>query len=218
MRVFHLTTAQHGVSDLALQRIKVSRFNELNDPFELLGVNLADKDLRAAFRTTKNEIDKEKGLICFSRNWKNPLLWGHYADRHTGIALGFEIPDALLAPVLYEKRLVDCHSYFKNGKPTKDFVDRLIRTKFYDWKYENEMRLFVRLDHTTVEGGKYFCSFSDELKLVEVVLGPNCALPIDGIRQILKQQGSTAVVTKARIAFSRFQVLENKVATKADSD
>ena len=87
MRVFYLTGAQYGISNIALRRIKVSRFSELNDPFELLGVSLADKAKRKAFRLTKEKIDKSKGLICFSRNWRNPVLWGHYAEKHTGIAL-----------------------------------------------------------------------------------------------------------------------------------
>jgi hypothetical protein len=28
--------------------------------------------------------------------WHNPLLWSHYADRHRGMALGFDTDDAIL--------------------------------------------------------------------------------------------------------------------------
>ena len=216
MRVFYFTGAQYGIGNIALRRIKVSRFGELNDPFELLGVNLSDKAKRAAFRKTKEELDKSKGLICFSRTWKNPVLWGHYAEKHTGVALGFDIPDAYLVPVIYAKRLLDADLHLKSGRPTKELIDRLIRTKFYDWKYENEMRLFVDLDHESAEGGKYFCSFSNELRLAEIILGPKCDLPISGVRDLLRQQDSMASVVKARIAFTRFEVLENQAATKAD--
>ena len=80
MRVYNLTGAQFAVSNLALRRIKIARFRDLNDPFELLGVNLAAKNYRLAFRSTKEEIDKDQGIICFSKHWKNPLLWGHYAE------------------------------------------------------------------------------------------------------------------------------------------
>lgn len=215
-RVYYLTGAQYGISNVALRRLKVSRFASLNDPFELLGVNLTDKVKRAAFRKTKEEIDKDKGLICFSRHWKNPVLWGHYAERHTGIALGFDVSDKLLSPVIYAKKLVDADLHLKNGRPARELVDRLIRTKFYDWKYENELRLFVQLDHEMAEGGMYFVPFSDEMQLAEVILGPKCTLPIEGVRALLKQQGSSAQVLKARIAFSRFEVLEDKAATRAD--
>jgi hypothetical protein len=216
MRVFYLTGAEYGISNIALRRIKVSRYGALNDPFELLGVNLTDKAKRAAFRKTKEELDKTSGLICFSRNWKNPVLWGHYAEKHTGIALGFDIPDAYLLPVIYAKRLLEADLHMKNGRPTQELVDRLIRTKFSDWKYENEIRLFVALDHDSAEGGKYFCSFSEKLQLAEVILGPKCDLPLAGVRELLKQQGSAASVIKARIAFSRFEVLENAAASRAD--
>jgi Protein of unknown function (DUF2971) len=216
MRVFYLTDAQYGISNIALRRIKVSRFSELNDPFELLGVNLSDKTKRAAFRKTKEELDRKTGLICFSRSWKNPVLWGHYAKKHTGIALGFDVPDTLLVSVIYSKRLLDADLYLKSGKPSKGLVERLIKTKFYDWKYENEMRLFVGLDHESSEGGRYFAPFSDELRLAEVILGPKCDLPLDGVRELLRSQDSTANVVKARIAFTRFEVLENEAATRAD--
>jgi hypothetical protein len=39
MRVFYLTGAQFALSNLALRRVKISRFEDLNDPFELLGIN-----------------------------------------------------------------------------------------------------------------------------------------------------------------------------------
>lgn len=104
MRVYYLTGAAFALSNLALRRVKVSRFSDLNDPFELLAVDLGDKDHRKAFRTTKDKINADKGLICLSESWSNPLLWGHYAEKHTGIALGFEIPEKLLNPVIYAEK------------------------------------------------------------------------------------------------------------------
>ncbi len=96
-------------------------------------------------------------------------------------------------------------------------MDRLIRTKFYDWKYENEVRLFIELDHDTVEAGKYFLPFSENLSLREVILGPKCDLPLQGVQELLEKQDLDAKVIQARIAFTRFEVLENQAATKADA-
>ena len=93
MRAYYLTGSQFALSNLALRRIKISRFGDLNDPFELLAVDLADKAHRRAFRATKEQLAESKGLICLSRSWANPLLWGHYAERHTGMALGFEVAE-----------------------------------------------------------------------------------------------------------------------------
>lgn len=217
MRVYYLTGAQFALNNLALHRIKISRFEDLNDPFELLGVDVGNKEHRAAFRATKEQINEGKGLICFSKSWHNPLMWGHYAEKHTGICLGFDVPDQLLAPVIYAKRLLkmDIDPKTKEPKPTEKVVNQLLRTKFFDWKYENEMRLFVRLDHDTVESGKYFYSFSENLLLREIILGPRCELPIEGIRNIVANFESSVIVRKSRIAFTRFEVLENKNASRA---
>jgi len=216
MRVYYLTGAQFGLSNLALRRIKIARFEDLNDPFELLGVDIGDKRYRAAFRATKKQINADKGLICFSKSWSNPLIWGHYAEKHSGMCLGFDIPDELLSPVIYAKQLLEMEidPKKKTPKPTEKFMNELLRTKFSDWKYEDEMRLFTRLDHDTVESGLYFYSFSKDLVLREVILGPRCELPIEGVRQIVADFAPPVVVLKSRIAFTRFEVLENKVASR----
>ncbi|OFW06719.1 MAG: hypothetical protein A3G20_02820 [Acidobacteria bacterium RIFCSPLOWO2_12_FULL_59_11] len=216
MRVYYLTGAQFALNNLALRRIKIARFEDLNDPFELLGVDIGDKEYRAAFRATKEQISESKGLICFSKSWSNPLMWGHYAEKHTGMCLGFDVPEKLLAPVIYAKRLLKMEFDPKTSKakPTKKFMDQLLRTKFFDWKYENEMRLFVELDHDTVESGKYFYSFSGDLMLREVILGPRCELPIEGVRNIVADLKPPVVVLKSRIAFTRFEVRMNKVASR----
>lgn len=101
MRVHYLTSSQYTLSKIALRRIKVSRFSDLNEPFELLAMDLSDRQHRAAIRATKEELNKNRSLICFSKSWTNPLLWGHYAERHTGFCLSFDVPDKLLAEVIY---------------------------------------------------------------------------------------------------------------------
>ena len=218
MRVYNLTGAQFAISNLALRRVKVARFKDLNDPFELLGVNLGDKKLRKAFRDTKEDLDRKVGLISFSRSWKSPLLWGHYAEKHTGMALGFDVPDELLMPAIYADKLSDFKLDKNTGRPAKGVVEALIRTKFRDWTYEDEVRLFIQLNEDRLESGLYFEHFSDQLQLREVVLGPKCALPLSGIRKLISDCQPEVSVIQARIAFTRFEVLESKAATRADED
>jgi hypothetical protein len=82
---------------ISLQRLKVARIDDVNDPFELQAMNCMRKDVRKAiadFRASQNE---KIGLLCFSQAWKNPVLWSHYADRHRGICLGFDIDRTLAA-------------------------------------------------------------------------------------------------------------------------
>jgi hypothetical protein len=217
MRVYYLTGAQFALSNLALRRIKISRFEDLNDPFELLAVDRNDKEQRAAFRRKKEQINESQGLICFSKAWKNPLLWGHYAEKHTGICMGFDVPDHFLDSVIYAKGLlkIEVDPTTHGPKLTKKVVKRLLTTKFYDWKHEDEMRLFVQLDDATEESGKYFYPFSrKKLSLREVILGPRCELPIDGVRRIVADFEPSVAVLKSRIAFTRFEVRKNEIASR----
>lgn len=43
--MYHLLTAENGMSDIALRRIRVSRVRDLNDPFELLAARNDSKEL-----------------------------------------------------------------------------------------------------------------------------------------------------------------------------
>lgn len=217
MRLYYLTGAQYALSSLALRRIKVARFEDLNDPFELLGVELRDPGHRKAFRATKKQINENRGLICFSKTWSNPLLWGHYAEKHTGVCLGFDIPDGLLAPVIYAKRLRKMRFDPNTGLPvlSEPVMNKLHRTKFWDWRYEKEMRLFVGLDRDTLESGMYFCSFAADLALREVILGPRCELRIEAIREMVAEFHPPVDVLKARLSFRQFKVLVDRSASRS---
>ena len=95
----------------------------------------------------------------------------------------------------------------KEASPDESTVDILLRTKFLDWKYENEYRLFVQLDHSTQESGGYFYEFSESLRLSEVVLGARCDLPIKRINELLIGFPQPVKLIKARLAPQTFSVI-----------
>ena len=84
MKLYYLTPAQFALSALALRRLKVARLGELNDPFELLAVDAKTPLHREFFRRVKEKVDSTHGVLCFSKAWQNPVLWGHYADKLRG--------------------------------------------------------------------------------------------------------------------------------------
>jgi hypothetical protein len=209
-RVYYLTSTQYAISNIALRRIKVSRFSDLNDPFELIGVDRSDLANRKAFRKQTVRINDETGLLCFSKAWSNPVMWGHYAEKHAGVCMGFDIPEKDLCDVLYVESFKPIKLDPKTRKPklTDDAIGLLKRTKFVDWKYEEETRLFVELQPLTSESGKYFLPFSKSFVLRELILGPRCELSIDAVRGLVDSKVVT--VKKARLAFSRFAVVVDK--------
>ncbi|WP_061038803.1 DUF2971 domain-containing protein [Vibrio coralliirubri] len=202
MRVYHFLSTEFAYKDLREKRLKVSELNRLNDPFEFLGMNLADPDLRKAMKKTKNQLAKSKGLICFSRNWRNPVQWAHYADSHKGICLGFDIPDSLLSKVNY----VDERIEYPNGFTEADMLE-LLTTKFAHWSYEEEYRVFVELN--TREDGLYYAPFSSDMKLKQVIIGA-CSKATR--RQVIESIGGDVCVEifKARAAFKSFNIVRNQ--------
>lgn len=213
MQLFNLTSAEFAISNLALRRIKISRIGDLNDPFELLPINIRDKTLRAAAQKTRDQIAATRGVLCFSKDWSNPVLWSHYADKHRGIALGFEVADRYAIPVTYEKALskIEIDQLATGSDPSDDFGRMLLATKFDDWRYEKEFRVFVDLTKHEPEGGLHFCSFDKHLKLSSVVLGARCEIPIDQVRELVSSYPYKVHVTRARIAFTKFAVTENRL-------
>jgi hypothetical protein len=214
VRVYHFLNETYAVADISLRRLKVSRFNGLNDPFELLAADLLDPRHRTAFQRFKNELNETKGMISFSKSWGNPLLWGHYADCHRGMALGFDIPDDFLSPVIYTKQRAKIEFDEQERKVLDGdrVIDKVTRTKFSDWQYEEEYRMFIGLDEAKSEAGLHFVDFSDKLALCEVIVGLNCTLPIARVKQLLNGDLSEVRVKKAGLALRHFKVIEDRSA------
>ena len=114
-------------------------------------------------------------------------MWGHYADSHKGIALGFEIPDDLLFKVNYVKNRtrIQFDPDTRSVVDGEDTVNRLLKTKFEDWEYEQEYRFFIDLESSQREGGNYFADFSDKLVLSDVILGFKCDLRIEQVKELI---------------------------------
>jgi hypothetical protein len=213
MRAYNLTVAAHALGNVALRRLKISRFGDLNDPFELLAAETGEHDYRAAIRSWKSTFHVKYGILCFSRYWNNPVLWSHYAEKHRGVALGFDLDESTIETVQYLPSRIPIR--FVGGVPGNgledSFVKDLLRTKFEHWRYEDEVRVFVELDEKTLEAGSYFYPFDDRAQLREVILGPACELPIEGVRALASRlYGEKVVVRKARLAHKSFDVVPDK--------
>lgn len=205
MRIYHFLNEQFGLKDLVERRLKISRIMELNDPFEFLGVELSNRNLRRVLKETKTELSKTTGLICFSKNWTNPLLWGHYADKHKGICLGFDIPDLHLTKVDYVSARIPAPTVID-----EPFMKGLLATKFEHWRYEEEYRAFVSL--TEEIEGFYYADFSETLKLSEVIVGDQSQIARSRIFEALGDLVAGVEVFKARAAFKSFKVVRQKTA------
>ena len=92
MLAYKFLDATFGLKSLAEKRLKISTLDDLNDPFELLPFEMADRNWRLALRKTRDQLATNRGMGCFSADWHDPVIWAHYSDKHRGLCLGFEIP------------------------------------------------------------------------------------------------------------------------------
>lgn len=215
MRAFHFMPSKYAFQVLRNMEIKVSRFDDLNDPFELYGVELSNPAHRRSFKAFKRWASQRFGLLCFSCRWRNPLLWSHYGDRHRGVALEFQLDDDVVAEVEYStyRLRLDIKRKLASGGFSEEDAYQMAITKSKHWKYEEEVRVFVKLSDCRIEDGRHFEKLGGPIEVVGVVLGPLCTLSLREIEQALPK-GHELQVSRSRLAFKSFNVVKDKPFTK----
>jgi len=161
-----------GIALIENKTFKFSNPKDFNDPFDLYEelidfsqqkiipkVSMSRKEKRKVetlsdktrIKTLKYEWKKIKndfGISCFSRTYKNILMWSHYAQKHTGICIGFYVDANLL---LNDSIFALGVKYENDFEPLPfDALDKdkllisatqYLSLKAIFWKYEEEIRL-----------------------------------------------------------------------------
>lgn len=212
VRLYHLISKEHGLDNLRRRRLKIAELRDLNDPFELVAADNSDREQRKIWKSWRKKQERKWGMLCFSKTWRNPVLWSHYADKHRGFCLGFEVDDTLLMPVVYtKKRLqIDLEALYDTGKLDQKLMSKLMRTKFSDWSYEKEVRVYAALKYQDPDSGLYFFDFNDEIRLTDVIVGPLSDVTEAEIRSTLSEDDANVSLLKARLAFQSFDVVAQK--------
>ncbi|MFJ4256544.1 DUF2971 domain-containing protein [Pseudomonas monteilii] len=172
MRVYHFLNKKYGLESLEKRRLKISTFDSVNDPFELLCHELGDAELRGLMSAFKKTVSAGQGMICFSKSMHSPVQWAHYADRHKGICLGFDIPEKYLAPVKYVSERLDYEidrPWSESGVDVR--AEDCFLTKYDHWSYEEEMRMFGALGNPDTRTGLYFQDYDEHMRLAEIIVG-----------------------------------------------
>lgn len=209
MRLYYFTSAVHALSNIFERRIKISDVLSLNDPFEFAAINVQDVELRRAMQRTKATLAESSGIICFSRSWQHPMMWSHYADRHRGICLAFEVADKWCCPVTYEReRIRLSREDIIANRVSETMARRLVSAKAHFWSYEDEVRVFCSTQERDSEG-RSFRRFDDDLILKEVIIGPQCPTTRADLADVLGELGQQVTRFKSRAAFGYFEVCRN---------
>ncbi|UGX93384.1 DUF2971 domain-containing protein [Bradyrhizobium barranii subsp. barranii] len=208
-RAYHLCPAEYAISNIVFSRLKVGQIRDLNDPFELLAYQRGAKN--KTFLDYRKEFDEKSGLLCFSEDWTDPVLWSHYAAKHGGMCLGFDIDRRLeLRKVSYRTERLGRALPTESPVPMEideELAGLLLTTKFSSWSYEREWRVILPLQDTVEEERLRFYPIGEHIRLAEVIIGETCSIPWEQVRAVVKKHHPDASVIKARLAHFSFNVV-----------
>jgi len=192
--------------------LKVAEYADLNDPFELLPFQQADKDARSQIKKVVDVLSQGHGVLCFSESWQSTLMWAHYGDKHKGMCLGFEIEgNPFLTKIEYKSKRLPCPIDFT--KPLSGVDQQMLTTclnvKHSGWKYEKERRLRVELKE--MRDGIYYNQFNNGMQLREVIIGARSSLSVVDVAEAIGTQLNADVkIWTARPAHNTFSMCENR--------
>ena len=118
------------------------------------------------------------GLSCFSENPRNILMWSHYASKHQGAVLQFNISKDL-GSMLYALKMHYSHHYpiFNFAVDLAEQFESIMLRKASDWSYEKEWRIL------RIGGADTFQPFKPQA-LTGIIFGSRCT---DNFRVMAQQ-------------------------------
>jgi hypothetical protein len=199
----------------------------MNDPFELLGGCITAPEMVAHRTKLESFLSGWCGVLCFSRDWQNAMLWSHYGDRHKGICLGLDISSAV---ELSEPRYVTSREEFdsdrdlevllaaaphiRNLKPSdpqfqacKSAVGRMLLTKFEAWRYEHEVRAFIALKSEQRQGELWFADLGSDIQPAVAILGPRCLTTTEEVKAATADYAQPIAVVRTMLSSRSFEVI-----------
>ena len=106
----------------------------------------------------RKQLSLRLGVVAFSKSALHPLLWAHYADSGTGVAIGYCV--SVLKTVIKGLEQLGAVKYFEQPPFTlghnffkdESNLHAVLLTKASYWQYEQEWRLTVLLKNTVGTG------------------------------------------------------------------
>ena len=203
---YQFLSSRNAITNLERRMIKVSRIKTVNDLFELQPYLLLNKDKKKQLGKIRTKVAGTYGMVCFSTNWQEPIMWGHYADCNKGIVLGFEVVSNrfTIKEVKYPSERKKISLDPQTVTPS-EYIEAVGFIKYEGWSYEKEHRFFIKLDDCICIEGNYFLKFGNDLDLKKVIIGPehpsknkkNYIQTARYIAELVKQTGAELMVSRA---------------------
>jgi hypothetical protein len=216
IRVYHFCNEEFGIQNIEKRRLKVATIMDLNDPFEMLCFSSGDKEVRRAIAEFKVKTSTVFGMLCFSKDFLSPVQWAHYADKHKGLCLGFDVPVDSLRFVEYRSGRMefDVEKYAEMNRTSRsEMMEQQFHIKHSQWRYEKEVRQVFMLESAKKEKDLYFRDFSTIGKLSQVIVGCGSKITRTTLRKSLSAAHADVECFKVRTAFKSYRIVRNKDAS-----
>lgn len=207
IRLYHYLGARWALDDIRRHRLKLSKLDDLNDPYEWACVYSTDPDSQRALERTRMELVDLQGMQSFSRDWNNILMWSHYGEKHQGICLGFDVLKERTRAVTYvgQVKIIGDLAALPQ-KAQLAIIDRLTWAKYKGWSYEKEVRAKAHREEKDPETCLYFVDFDETLTLREVIAGAKSTVTKQEIDSALEGY-SGVTITKLRPNPKKFEMI-----------
>lgn len=119
------------------------------------------KDIERVIQQIREYWNEKIGIVCFSRSMDVIQMWAHYAKNHRGIVVGIEEGNFEHRPTLvqveYKDEMVSLPvtGNPKNLKQYENYFLEVLKRKESKWVYEEEYRIYVKLDEKDPDGNYY---------------------------------------------------------------
>lgn len=152
------------------------------------------------------ETNLNMGVLSLCEDYRNILMWSHYADEHRGICIEFERTNSnflgdsdMTKPVKYLKSYPKIRAIDFMTPSSVSINQKMLWTKSNDWEYEREWRMISEI------GNKIF---PIPAKITSIIFGIRASQrSIDIIRKLTEKSG---------IKLKQAQKLTNEFGVKAN--
>ncbi|MFC0878717.1 DUF2971 domain-containing protein [Saccharicrinis sp. FJH2] len=141
-----------------------------------------NEDTKAVFEEAKKHL----WISCFSKTYKEILMWSHYGNYHKGVCIGFNYDglsktfDFIPSEVRYKKHFKKIN-YCTNERKALEY---LINVKSNKWKYEKEIRLRTYPERAPGLNSKGIVSIHPN-SISKIIIGCNCPINSANIKNRL---------------------------------
>lgn len=174
-------------------------------------------EIAEGIRKRRNEM---YGILSLSELWNNSAMWSHYAERHTGVCIGFDSSAPIFkTQIEHGVRPVGKVRYLRERVPVdyatcEDLPPDLFFRKSIDWQYECEWRSVARFPalkkfsfrkEGSVNGFPIYLLHIDQRHVREICLGALASKEIE--RLVLEfAVGKSVRVFKANLSLTRYEM------------